>query len=218
MSLAGGVMREHTTASNSVNASLTYSAFLNDRLQVGLTPSFSSGVNGWQYVAQPLDSTMTAHYVLGALRQNTTSLSARATYAFSSALTVQTYAQVFLSGGRYDRFREVSSAQASAAELRAPLIDGSRIAFDAPGQRYIADGADGSAFSFANPDYSDRETHVNFLLRWEFHPGSTAFVAFTHQQSDDAVSRFQFNRDLRELFQARGSNALSIKLSYLFFR
>ena len=149
--------------------------------------------------------------MLGALRQNTTSLSARATYAFSSTLTIQTYAQLFLSGGQYDRFREVNAAQASSAQTRVPLIEQSRLTFDAAGNRYLAVGENGNAFTFGNPDYSDRETHVNFLLRWEFHPGSTAFVAFTHQQSDDAVLHFQLDRDLRRMLEARGNNAVSVK-------
>jgi hypothetical protein len=35
--------------------------------------------------------------------------------------------------------------------------------------------------------FSDRELHVNMVLRWEFLPGSTFFLVWTHARDADAL-------------------------------
>src|SRR4029079_10453988 len=124
------------------------SAFVTDRLRVGVTPSFGSAAAGWQYVAQPTDASGRTRYLLGALRQRTASLTTRVTYAFSQHLTLQAYVQAFGSGGTYDVFREVVNARAPLAGDRVVTLSSSRVRFDHATSRYSVDDGTQTQFTF----------------------------------------------------------------------
>ena len=66
----------------------------------------------------------------------------------------------------------------------------------------------------ADPDFSDRELNLNLLARWEFRPGSTLFLVWTHARSAAAVTPFALGHDLRQLWRAPAVNALQAKISY----
>lgn len=194
LDLAG--MREPATGSVGTTVSPALSVFVTDRLQLGLTPSAGFTREGWQYVAQPRDSGGHVHYVLGELHQTTASLTTRATYAFSSHLTLQLYGQMFLGGGHYDKFKEVTAPRAARPADRVTALPSS------------------APFAFAGPDFSDRELHLNLLFRWEFLPGSTLFLVWTQTRADRMVRAFDIGRDLGRLWSAPADDAVLLKVSY----
>jgi len=206
--------REPATASSQLRFAPNLSAFLNDRFQVSLGPSVAVGKEAWQYVDQSADPSGHRHYVLGELAQTTTSLTGRATYAFSSRLTIQLYSQVFLSGGSFTRFKEVASPTAAGLERRVAELTPSRVSYDSTRRRYLVDAGQSSEFGFGDPAFSERDLHLNLLLRWEFLPGSTVFVVWTHARSSDGVADFRVTRDLSRLWRAPGANAVAVKLTY----
>ena len=56
---------------------------------------------------------------------------------------------------------------------------------------------------------------MNLVARWEYRPGSTLFVVWSHGRSAFAdTGRFRFNRDFDELLGTDGTNVLLIKASY----
>ena len=172
-------------------------AFITDRLQLGLAPTIGSAREGWQYLASPVDGAGVPHYLLGRLHQTTASLTARGTYAFSAHLTLQLYGQLFLSDGWYDDPKEVVAPRADAPDSRVTPLD------------------DAAATALASAaDFSDRELHVNMVLRWEFLPGSTLYLVWTHARIEDDPGRFALGHDLRALLDAPATNALQAKVSY----
>jgi hypothetical protein len=164
-------------------------------------------------VEQVPDGAGRIHYVLGALHQTTSSLTARATYAFSARLTVQLYTQAFLSAGRYDALGEVVAPRAARAADRVATF-GARAQYDSATQRYVVDSGQAGAYGFASPAFSLREFHLNLLLRWEFLPGSTAFVVWTQERSDRAVGALPTVDNARALWRTAPANTLAVKLSY----
>ncbi|MEO5797979.1 MAG: DUF5916 domain-containing protein [Gemmatimonadales bacterium] len=172
-----------------------FTAFLTDRLQLELLPSFSHGREGWQYAGQGADSVTGARrYALGALTETDVSLTLRATYAASRDLSLQLYAQPFVASGAFAGYLEVIAPAATTPDARvAPLAGG---------------------FSFDNPAFSERNFHLNLLMRWEFHPGSTLFVVWTQQRTEREVSDFSLASDLRKLWHAPAANAVQAKVSY----
>jgi hypothetical protein len=211
LDLAGA--RAPATGSVETTLSPSLSAFLTDRLQLGLTPSAGFVREGWQYVDQPRDSSGRAHYLLGDLHQTTTSLTTRMTYAFSSHVTLQLYAQAFLSGGRYRQFKEVTAPVAADARDRVTDL-GPRLRFDRATARYLVDAGRPIEFGFADPAFSDREFHLNLLLRWEFLPGSTIFLVWTQERLGNEVSPFDIGRDLQQLWRSPATDVLLAKVSY----
>jgi uncharacterized protein DUF5916/cellulose/xylan binding protein with CBM9 domain len=211
MNLSG--RREPGSRSTGVALSPDFATFVTDRLQLGITPAIESSREGWQYADQVPDGAGRIHYVLGALHQWTSSLTARATYAFSAHLTLQLYTQAFLSAGRYDGLGEVVAPAAARAADRVATF-GSRAQYDSATQRYVVDSGRTGAYRFGDPAFSLREFHLNLLLRWEVLPGSTAFVVWTQERSDRAVGAYSLTDNSRALWRTAPTNTVAVKLSY----
>ena len=80
----------------------------------------------------------------------------------------------------------------------------------------VPDGAGAAApFTIAHPDFNFRSLRGNAVFRWEYLPGPTLYVTWTHSRADQAsVGDFDFARDREALFQARPDNIFLIKASW----
>ena len=214
LTLGASARREPSTASHNVSVTPDFSAFVTDRLQVGLMPSFGHARVGWQYVAQPVDASGHAHYLLGALDQQTASLTSRVTYAFSQHLTLQGYAQAFTSGGTYGGFAEVANPRATNGADRVIAISAARLQRNSATSSFILDAGGPTQTTFSDPAFSRREFHLNGLLRYEYSPGSTLFLVWTQERIDSDLEGFGIGRDLGRLWRAPAADALSVKISY----
>jgi hypothetical protein len=134
------------------------------------------------------------HYVFGRLDQTTTSITTRVNYTLTPTLSVQVYAQPFVSAVAYDSYKELLRPTAERqADRYAP---------------YAFDGnADFNALSF-------RTTNV---MRWEYKPGSALFVVW-QQGREDVTQRgnYRFGRDFGDVFSAPQTNTILVKLAYWF--
>jgi hypothetical protein len=192
--------------------SSTLSARVGGGTQLSLAPSVSWWRNPQQFVASSTlaDST---RYVVGDLLQSTAALMFRASYALSSRLSVQLYAQPFLSAGEYRRLGEVVAPRASRL--------GERVTAFAPGtvrlttsDRIEVQRADGT-LGFGRPDYSFAELRSNAVMRWEYRPGSTLFLVWSQGRTmDGEPGPFDVGGQGRELLRAPGTNVLLVKVSH----
>jgi hypothetical protein len=177
---------------------------------VTLGPSISRETSDIFYVAQS-GSAGSARYVLGALDRTTAALTTRVDLAFSPVLTLQLYAQPFLSAGSYTDFKEVTAPRATAYNDRftrftPTLADGV----------YTADtNGDGMAdITFDDPAFNVREFQSNVVMRWEYRPGSTLFVVWSQaRHTDTAATPFRLSTDANELFRTVPENVLLVKMS-----
>ncbi len=130
-------------------------------------------------------------YVFGRIDQRTVAMTARVNYTVTPNLSIQLYAQPFVSAGDYSSFTQ--------------LVDGRARDVD---QRFAAH-AYGS-----NPDFNYRSFRTTNVLRWEYRPGSTLFVVW--QQGEDSLEHgtFRFGRDLGGLFDAPARNVFLVKWAY----
>jgi hypothetical protein len=160
---------------------------------------------GIQYTANKADAqwienldeeTDRPRYVFGRLDQHTVSLTARVNYTITPTLSLQLYAQPFMSSGDYDNYKELVSGRAPRYEDRyAPFA--------------YQEDADFNVLSF-------RTTNV---LRWEFKPGSTLFVVWQQGREDDDDDErgdFRFKRDFQKVFATPANNTLLVKFAYWF--
>lgn len=184
-------------------------------VQLTVSPSFDWLRNPWQFVER-LSEDGQPHWIVGRLSQRTASLTTRLNYTFTPDLSLQLYAQPFVSGGSYREFQQLVNARsASSSERFQPL------AMTSPGDRrdarYSADlnHDAGTITSFGNPDFNAREFTASAVLRWEYRPGSTLFVAWSQSRNaNDPVSPYSLGRDVRRLFGERPTNAALVKVSY----
>jgi hypothetical protein len=58
------------------------------------------------------------------------------------------------------------------------------------------------------------------VVRWEYRPGSTMFLVWTHgrQDSGDNSNRQSWSRDYRDLFALHPDNTFLIKIAHWFSR
>ncbi|HEX2204955.1 MAG TPA: DUF5916 domain-containing protein [Longimicrobium sp.] len=213
----GGGHREWET----VGGGWFWGAYVNvrpsGRLRLALGPNVSASRDPWSFVANPVDSLGTRHYVFADIRQHTVSLTTRASYAFTPTLTAELYAQPFVATGAYDDYWEVSDPRAARFEDRfrrygdeLSLVDGQWHVQVAPG------GA--SEYDFSKPDFNFKELRSNLVVRWEYRPGSTMFVVWSQgRQNFDDPGSFRPGRDFRRLFDGAASpstNVLLVKVNW----
>lgn len=160
---------------------------------VSVNTSFRYNMNNddAQWVAN-VDKNGATHYVFGRLKQRTSAFTFRVNYTLTPELSIQTYAEPFVSAGAYTNFRELVNPRAAGHNDRyAPYTYAS------------------------NPDFNYRSFRTTNVLRWEYKPGSALFVVW-QQGRQDSLSRgdFQFGRDFGGVFSAPAHNVFLVKLSY----
>ncbi|MFO7894721.1 MAG: DUF5916 domain-containing protein [Longimicrobiales bacterium] len=191
------------------------------RLDLSLGPSINERSSEWQYITQTADHTGDTHYIFAPIHQRTFSLTTRVSYAFTPTLSLQLYAQPFVSAGRYAGFREVADPQADRFGQRFHTFSDQELSYVPDGDggwgTYAVDtDGDGTAdYSFNEPDFSFKELRSNAVLRWEYRPGSTLFVVWSQGRSRvDPTGQFHVIDDFDRLVGTGGSSVLAVKLNY----
>jgi hypothetical protein len=136
----------------------------------------------------------TTHYLFAHLDQELLSFTSRFNYTATTTMSLQLYAEPFLTTGRYFRLRELASPRAASYDDR---------------YRPFALSTDDASFNI-------KELHASAVARWEYRPGSTIFVVWTQgrDQDDRNPGSFAPTRDFKDLFGARPDNTFLVKASY----
>ncbi|HJU66215.1 MAG TPA: DUF5916 domain-containing protein [Gemmatimonadaceae bacterium] len=186
------------------------------KMQISLQPSIIWLDTPWQYVDQGDDTGGERHYIFGTLDQTTVSATARVNYTFSPNLSLQVYAQPFISSGAYSSFKRVAQPRARKFGDRFQTFASNEVVRDAASETVAldTDGDGSSDLTVDEPDFTSRELITNTVLRWEYRPGSTLFVVWSHGRDEDGVSTFDLGRDARRLWRADATNTLLVKFSY----
>jgi hypothetical protein len=179
------------------------------RLTLNVGSFVNRSVNDLQWVGRfgAQDPT----YLFGRIDQTTVGLTARADYAFSPTLSLQLYAQPFVSAGEYADFKRMSDPMARSYQDRITRIATSVSAGQVTGD---IDG-DGVADSFGQPDFNFKQFRSNAVLRWEYRPGSTLYLVWAQGRNAYRTDgAFNFDSDLRNLFDQQADDIFMIKVSY----
>jgi hypothetical protein len=198
--------------------------------QVGLKPSTSwSATVGprWtggrvtaQYVTSVADSTAQGtfgrRYVFAELDQATLSLDARLNVTFSPTLSLELFAQPFMSGGDYGQLKELDAPR-TFAFLRYG-VDGGTVAYDSAARSYRVDpdgeAGPGRAFSVSDRDFDLYSLRGNAVLRWEWRAGSTLYLVWQQRRSEQVAGSGPF--EASRVFQVRPDNVFLVKMTYWF--
>jgi hypothetical protein len=150
-------------------------------LNISLVPSIWFNKTDLQYV-ETTDDAGQARYIMGALTQDIARISARLTYMITPNLSVQYYGQLFGTTGKYNKFKHIVNGNATQYEDRFVSINPEQ-----NGKIYeVDDDGNGSIdYSFDKPDFDFAQFRSNFVVRWEYIPGSTLFLVWT--QSEDGL-------------------------------
>ncbi|HEX2721860.1 MAG TPA: DUF5916 domain-containing protein [Gemmatimonadaceae bacterium] len=136
----------------------------------------------------------TAHYLFAHLDQHLLSFQTRMSYTATPTLSLQFYAEPFVTTGDYSNIRELASPRAAGYRDRfQPYALGSE-----PG------------------GFNEKQYRSNMVVRWEYKPGSSVFLVWSQgrDQGDRNLGNFAPGRDYGDLFSARPDNTLLLKASY----
>lgn len=184
--------------SEMVEANPQVSARIASQFNATVGVDATHNIDDMQWYRNITDSTGVTHYTVAHLNQKTVSLTARIDYTITPDLTLQVYAQPFVSKGTFTNVREISST---------PRVR----AYDARFQPY------------ADPAVTNNPGGVNFkqfrsnvVLRWEYRPGSTLFVVWTQGRQDyvGAEGTRSMGANFRDLFDLHPDNTFLVKASY----
>jgi hypothetical protein len=187
---------------------------------IQLSPSYNRDENAAQYVTAVDDPTAAAfsgnRYVFGYIKTRTVSLDTRVNWTFTPDLTLQLFAQPFIASGQYASFREFAAPRSISKLVYG--ADLGTISYDRATSSYRVD-PDGpgpaAPFNFGNPDFTTASLRGTAVLRWEYRPGSTFYLVWTHERSDfDPVGSFDFAGAGRAIFRGRPTNVFQVKATY----
>ena len=185
-----------------------------DAAEISLRPRMTWNRDVSQYVTTAADDGGT-HYLFGHLEQRTASLTTRVNYTFSPDLSLQLYAQPFISAGDYSTFREVRDPRASEFGSRFRTYADGAVSEDGGTYSVDRDGDGEPEFEFGDPDFNIRQLRSNLVLRWEYMPGSRVFLVWSQDRSGFAPDgSFRLGRDLDALFGAEGRNVFQVKIEH----
>lgn len=199
----------------SISPSIGWAPLSNLTLSAG--PTFGYTINDNQYVTEAIDPAGQPHYVMARLEQVTTALTLRASYTVSPSLSLQLYAQPFVSTGAFDEIKEVDDPGAADYDDRYHVYADGEISEAAGVISIDRDGAPGTDFSFERPDFSFGQLRSTVVGRWEYRPGSALFVIWSHNRTASSPEgRFSLSDDYGSLAGEGGEHVLLVKLNYWF--
>ena len=191
---------------------------------ISLSPSFVADEDAAQYVTTVTDPTATSfygdRYVFAFIKTRTLSLDTRVNWTFNPNLTLQLFAQPFISSGAYSSFREFAAPRTyqklvygqdvgTITLTPATATDGAQYTVDPDGTGPAA------SFTFGDPDFTFRSLIGNAVLRWEYRPGSTVFFVWTQSRSgSDPTGNFDFGAERSAIFRDRPTNIFQVKVNY----
>jgi len=178
--------------SRSTNVNGTVNVRVSSQFRGSLSYSVTHNIADAQDLSSIIDST--THYLFAHLDQRTSSLSFRIDFTATPTLTVQVYASPFVSKGRWSNVRELSSTP------RANRYDDRFQPFTGPGPG----------------DFNTKFFNSNFVVRWEYKPGSTLFLVWNQGRDDfePTAGTRDVRGDFNKLFKAYPRNTFLIKASY----
>jgi hypothetical protein len=197
------------------------------RVQLSVDPTYSRALDPRQYVttltrAAGDAATFGERYVFGTLRRSTLSARIRMNYAFTPDLSLELYAEPFVSTGRLSELGELAEARSRA--LRVYGTEGTTISGSTDDGFTVTDArAGGETFEVSDTRstpggalaFDVLSFRSNLVLRWEWLRGSTLFLVW--QQNRDDFERRGRNASfggLGDAFGAPGTNYLAVKATY----
>jgi hypothetical protein len=131
-------------------------------------------------------------------------------------LTLESYAEPFVSSGSYVQFGELAASRSRL--LRIYGTDRTSIERDGDGGYLVTDTLPSGSvdeFSLDNEDFDVLSFRSNVVVRWEWRPGSTLYLVWQQDRhADDVIARPVRPGRLWRTMEVQGANLFAVKLTY----
>ena len=200
-----------------------------DNWEVQIGPDLNRLRQPAQYVTTITDPAATGtfgrRYVFAPLEQTTLAIDTRLNVTFTPKLTLELYAQPFVSTNDFGGLKELRAPRTFDFDRYG--VDVGTAARDASGVTTVDPDGPGAVPSFrvSDRDFDLTSLRGNAVLRWEWREGSTLFLVWQQDRAErlsgvDAelrgrdVGRLDVTGSAGDLFAVRPSNVLLFKVSY----
>jgi len=187
-------------------------------LQLSVSPVYINDLETAIYI-ETIDYMDEQRYIVSNLDSKELIINLRINYSITPDLTIQFWGQPFFFSGDYSVFKKVTDAGNTNYYSQFHFFDEDEITFNEDDNEYLIDeNGDGNIdYSFDNPDFSFYEFRSNFVIRWEYIPGSTAYFVWSQGRTGDHPDgRFSLSDNINYLFDQTPMNIFLLKFSYRF--
>jgi hypothetical protein len=168
------------------------------RFTTSVSLDYTVNRNDSQWYGNFTDSlTNVRHYTFARLEQKTVGFTWRLDYTFTPTMSLQLYAQPFITKGTFTDVRELDAPRAARYPDR----------FQPYADTTVANNPGG---------FNVKQFNSNAVFRWEYRPGSTLFLVWSQGRADQAPreGRENYFGDLSNLFSLHSNDVFLVKLSY----
>ena len=147
-------------------------------------------------------------YTFAELNQTTVNVTTRINFTATPNLSLQFYAQPYISKGTYNNLRQLTDPQSLSYESRFGAFT-----HDCEGRGSGTQGYQGAC----DPGGIDfKQLNTNAVVRWEYRPGSAIFFVWQQGrfQNVGRATTFDGRQDYEDLFSVHPRNTFLIKASY----
>jgi len=195
-----------------IELDISYRPF--NALQLSISPEFTVDYDKSKYV-ETINHESGNKYIVGSLVRYVTSMDIRINYSITPELSLQYWGQPFIYTADYSRFADVIDAGNTNIDNQFHVFTDNEIHYDDASNEYEVTENGQSSFTFANPDFSVFEFRSNFVVRWEYIPGSTIYAVWSQGRSGyDETGVFNFNNSVNNIVNVTPSNIFLVKFSY----
>ncbi|WP_106794176.1 DUF5916 domain-containing protein [Aquimarina sp. Aq78] len=190
-----------------------------NQLSVSVSPRYTMIKHRLQF-NETNDFNGSPRYILSKLDQDTFSLAFRLNYTINPNLSIQYYAEPYISKGVYNDFGYMNDPLARSQSKQLALFSEDQIYYNAQNNTYDVDETLDAIvdYSFNIPDFSFAQFRSNLVVRYEYKPGSEIFLVWAQGITDYRRPTGSLYRSFdNQIFSKQPNNTFLIKATYRFF-
>jgi len=201
----------------SVEADISYKP--SNYIVFTISPEYDKSFSELQYVTQT-DFNGDPRYIFASINRKTISTSFRMNLNLSPNLTFQYWGQPFVATGEYYNYKYITQPLADSYHDRFWTYNANQLHNDGD-QFNVDENIDAKTdYTFEKNDFNVKQFLSNFVVRWEYNPGSTLFLVWSQTRNYYTDSgRMDFFNNVGDLFNKNKNiphNVFLIKFSYRF--
>lgn len=210
---------DHTIKGDNLDLSISFQPA--DALNISLSGSYSYYWRRQDQFVSNIDYNSTIRTIVSEVKQKTLRFVGRLNYNITPDLTLQYYGQPFITRPRYNNFGYVVNPLAKKYDDRFHSFNQNEISHS-NGVYSVDETGDGVVdYSFDKPDFNFVQFRSNFVVRWEYKPGSELFLVWSQGNTPDAFGDLDtpITKSLfSNAFVDQAKNIFLIKWTYRFLK
>lgn len=175
----------NNTMKNSTTALTLYYQPIN-AMRISLSGEYSYSWRKQDQFVSNVSYGNTLRTIVGEVKQHTLRFVGRLSYNITPDLTLQYYGQPYINRPLYSHFAYVTDPMAKNLNDRFHVFNNGEIT-EKNGKYHIDEQNDGIVdYSFNKPDFNFVQFRSNFVVRWEYKPGSELYLVWSQSNTPDA--------------------------------